>query len=56
MASLTLKSKKGLLKQEELVSWTRNILHSTKLLIYKSTVKSTLPYGAETWAIKRKQQ
>jgi hypothetical protein len=28
-------------------SWNRNILHSTKLLIHKSTVKSILKYGAE---------
>jgi hypothetical protein len=31
----------------------KNILHSTKLLIYKSIVKSMLAYGAETWSIKR---
>jgi hypothetical protein len=36
------------------VLWNRNILHSTKLLIYKSTVKSILTYGDETWSIKRK--
>jgi hypothetical protein len=36
------------------VLWNRNILHSTKLLIYKSIVKSILPYGAETWTMKQK--
>jgi hypothetical protein len=34
----------------------RNILHSTKLLIYKSIVKSILTYGAETWSIKWKHR
>jgi hypothetical protein len=34
--------------------WTGNSLHSTKLLIYRSTVKSILTYGAETWPMKRK--
>jgi hypothetical protein len=34
------------------VLWNRNILHSTKLLIYKSIVKSILTYGAETLTIK----
>jgi hypothetical protein len=37
------------------VLWNRNILHPTKLLIYKSTVKTILKYGAETWPIKWKQ-
>jgi hypothetical protein len=31
------------------VLWYRNILHSTKLLIYKSIVKSILTYRTETW-------
>jgi hypothetical protein len=35
------------------VLWNKNILHSTKLLIYKSIVKSILAYGAETWSIER---
>jgi hypothetical protein len=56
MARLTLELKKGLMKPEELVSWTRNVLHPTKLLIYKSTVKYILPYKAEIWSIKRKQK
>jgi hypothetical protein len=34
----------------------RNILHSTKLLICKSTVKNTLTHGAETWSIKQKHR
>jgi hypothetical protein len=38
------------------VLWNRNILHSTKLLIYKSIVKSILTYGAETWTIKQKHR
>jgi hypothetical protein len=32
----------------------KNILHSIKLLICKSIVKSILTYGAETWSIKWK--
>jgi hypothetical protein len=38
------------------VLWNINILHPTKLLIYKSIVKSTLTYGAETWPIKRRHK
>jgi hypothetical protein len=38
------------------VLWIRNILLSTKLLIYKSVVKSILTYGGETWSIKRKRR
>jgi hypothetical protein len=38
------------------VSWNRNILHSTKILIYKSIVKRILTYGAETWTIKQKHR
>jgi hypothetical protein len=34
----------------------RNILHLTKLLIYKSIVKSTFKYGAEAWSTKRKHR
>jgi hypothetical protein len=56
MSRLILKFKKGLVNPEDLVSWTRNILHLPKLLIYKSTVKRILSYGAETWSIKRKHR
>jgi hypothetical protein len=38
------------------VLWNRHVLHSTKLLICKSTVKSILTYGAETWSITRKHR
>jgi phage gp16-like protein len=37
------------------VLWNRNSLHSTNLLICKSTVNSILTYGAETWSINRKK-
>jgi hypothetical protein len=38
------------------VLWNRNILNSTKLLIYKSIVKIILTYRVETWSIKRKHR
>ena len=31
------------------VLWNRQITRKNKLLIYNSTVKSTVTYGAETW-------
>ena len=31
------------------VLWNRRITRKNKLLIYNSTVKSTVTYGAETW-------
>jgi hypothetical protein len=54
MAHLTLKLKKnsetrGVISMLNSVSWNRNILHSTRLITYKSTVKCILTYGAETW-------
>jgi hypothetical protein len=35
------------------VLWDINILHSTKLLVYKSIAKRILTYGAETLSMKR---
>jgi hypothetical protein len=61
MAHLTLELKKRISKTRRVsmlnsVLWNRNVLHSTKLLIYKSIVKSILTYGAETWSIKWKHR
>jgi hypothetical protein len=40
---------KGVISMLNSVLWNRNILHSTKLLIYIPIVKTILTYGAETW-------
>jgi hypothetical protein len=62
VANLTLKLEKRISETRRVIStlnsvlWNRNILHSTKLSIYTSTVKSILIYGAETWSIKRKHR
>lgn len=37
-------------------SWNRNIIHSTKLLIRKPTVKSILTYVGETRVIKTERR
>jgi hypothetical protein len=38
------------------ILWSRNILHGTKLTVYKTIVKSILTYGAETWTVKQKHR